>query len=57
MKLGIIGSGVIVQEFLPRLVAMEGMEVVAVQGVPESEEQIRNLCDDNHVTNALTDFD
>ena len=57
MKLGIIGSGIIVQEFLPRLTAMEGMEVVAIQGVPEAKEQIRKLCEDNHVAHALTDFD
>ena len=57
MKLGIIGSGLIVQEFLPRLVALEGVNVVAIQGVPGSEEQIQKLCDDNHVPYALTDFE
>ncbi len=57
MKLGIIGSGTIVQEFLPRLVALEGMEVVAIQGVPGTEQQVQTLCDANGVKHALYDFD
>lgn len=32
MKLGIIGSGMIAQEFLPKLVDMDGVKVMAVQG-------------------------
>ncbi|MBO7676846.1 MAG: Gfo/Idh/MocA family oxidoreductase [Erysipelotrichaceae bacterium] len=57
MRLGIIGSGLIVQEFLPEMVQMEGLDVVAIQGVPGYEEQIRKLCDDNGVPYALTDFE
>ena len=57
MKLGIIGSGGIVQEFLPRLTKLEGLEVRAVQGVPEQLEQIRQLCAENQVEYALTSFE
>lgn len=32
MKLGIIGAGMIVHEFLPSLVKLEGLEIVGMQG-------------------------
>ena len=34
MKLGIIGTGLIVNDFLPELVKMEGLEIVSVMGSP-----------------------
>lgn len=34
MKLGIIGTGMIVKEFLPELVKMEGLEVLSIMGSP-----------------------
>lgn len=57
MKLGIIGSGFIVQEFLPKLVSMEGMEVVAIQGVPSAKDQVEELCAANKVPNAVYSFE
>ncbi len=57
MKLGIIGSGLIVQEFLPKLVKLPGMEVVAVQGVPECRDEVVRLCETNGVPNACTDYE
>lgn len=55
MKLGIIGSGQIVQEFLPMLVTLEGVEVRAIQG--RRREQVQALCRANGVPYAVTDFD
>ena len=57
MKLGIIGSGFIVQEFLPKLVKLEGMEVVAIQGVPQAKEQVEALCKENNVPHAVYSFE
>ena len=57
MKLGIIGSGFIVQEFLPKLVKLEGMEVVAIQGVPNAKEQVEALCKENSVPHAVFSFE
>lgn len=57
MKLGIIGSGLIVQEFLPRLIELDGMEVVAIQGVPEAKEQVETLCRENRVPHAVFRFE
>lgn len=53
MKLGIIGSGGIVQEFLPQLTAMDGVEVVAVLGTPRSKAQVEALCAANGVKHAV----
>ena len=57
MKLGIVGSGSIVQEFLPKLTGMDGVEVVAVQGTPRSKEKTEELCRANGVKHALTSFE
>ena len=57
MKLGVIGSGVIVQEFLPKLVKLEGMEVAGVMNLPECIDQVRELCEKSGVKNACTSFD
>ena len=38
MKLGIIGTGLIVQEFLPELAKLEGLEVKALLSTPRSKE-------------------
>lgn len=54
MKLGIIGSGLIVQEFLPKMVKLEGLEVVAIQG--RKPEQLKTLCEENGVPHAVTNF-
>ena len=57
MKLGIIGSGVIVQDFLPKLVKMDGLEVVAIQGTPDTKAQVEELCSANGVEHAVTSFE
>ena len=43
MKLGIVGAGIIVQEFLPKLVKLEGMEVVGIQSIPADRENLEKL--------------
>ena len=55
MKLGIIGAGMIVKEFLPHLVGMEGLEVVAVMA--RRLEAVQEVCADNGVPHAVTCFD
>lgn len=57
MKLGIIGTGLIVQEFLPRLIELEGIEVLAIQGIPETAEETQKLAAENGVPHALTTFE
>ena len=55
MRLGVIGAGMIVKEFLPKLVAMEGLEVVAVMA--RREEVVREVCEANGVEHAVTSFE
>lgn len=57
MKLGIIGSGIIVQEFLPKLVELDGIEILGIQGVPEMMDEVRALCKENNIANATDDFE
>lgn len=57
MKLGIIGTGLIVQEFLPQLVKLDGLEVVALQGVPAEKEVVEQLCRDNGIAQAVYSFE
>lgn len=55
MRLGIIGAGKIVREFLPMLKEVEGLEVVAVMA--RRAEVVRELCDAHGVQHAVTRFD
>lgn len=57
MRLGIIGSGVIVQEFLPFLTKLDGIEIVGIQGTPNMFEQVKELCQGNGVPNAVSNFE
>lgn len=56
MKLGIIGAGTIVQEFLPRLVELEGVEVVGIQSTPARFSRTEALCEANGVPHVVTGF-
>ncbi len=56
MKIGIIGAGAIVREFLPELVKMDGIEIVGVLGRPQSKERVEVLCAENGVPNAVYRF-
>ena len=44
MKLGIIGKGNIVKEFLPQLAQVEGLEVVALMGSAGKEAEVAAFC-------------
>lgn len=57
MKLGIIGSGVIVEEFLPKLINMKGIEILGIQGVKDMMHEVKRLCDENRISCATYDFD
>lgn len=57
MRLGIIGSGLIVQEFLPKLVQMEGMKIEGILGVPQQIDQVKKLCEEHQISLATSDFD
>lgn len=57
MKLGIIGSGMIVQEFLPSLVKLEGLEIVGMQGTKASIGKVEKICIKYGIPNFTDDFD
>ncbi len=56
MKLGIVGSGMIVEEFLPGLCQIEGIEIVGIQGTPRSYEKVKKISELYHIPLATTDF-
>ena len=57
MKLGIVGSGMIVQEFLPSLVKLEGLEIVGMQGTKASIGKVEKICTKYGIPNFTDDFD
>lgn len=57
MKLGIIGAGAIVREFLPDLQTLPGLEAVVVQGTPRSAEKTAALCAEHGVPHAVQDLE
>lgn len=57
MKLGIIGSGLIVQEFLPDLIALSGMEILAIQGTAASRDMVNDLCARYQIPHAVCSFE
>lgn len=57
MKLGIIGAGGIVQEFLPKLRNIHGLEILGVQGTKRSKEKVEELCAKHEIAHAVDSFD
>ena len=57
MKLGIIGTGKIVREFLPALRQVDGLELTAIQSTPRSIETARELCRTHDIPLATDDFE
>ena len=57
MKLGIIGTGMIVNNFLPFLVKMEGLTVNAMLSTPRSLEKAKEFAASFGITNVTSDFD
>lgn len=57
MKLGIIGSGKIVRMFLPKLVTLEGLEILGLQSTERSLPEARKLCDEFGIPFVTSEFD
>ena len=57
MKLGIIGSGMIVQEFLPSLVKLEDFEILGIQGTKSGIEKVEEICKKYNIPNFTDNFD
>ena len=57
MKLGIVGTGMIVKEFLPSLVKMEGLEVLSIMGSPSGFEKAQALREKYGIPQAAHDLD
>ncbi len=56
MKLGIVGTGKIVQEFLPWLAKCPGIELCALCSTPRSADLAARLCEENGIPQHFTDF-
>ena len=54
MKLGIIGKGMIVKEYLPQLARVEGLEVVALMGSPGKEQEAAAFCTEHGIGHCVT---
>lgn len=57
MRLGIIGAGQIVQEFLPKLVTLDGMEIIAIQSMPFEKRNVEKLCKKNGIPYSATSLE
>ena len=57
MTLGIIETGMIVENFLPYLVKMEGLEIKALLSTPRSLEKARETADRFGIAGVTADFD
>ena len=57
MKLGIIGTGLIVKDFLPELVKMKGLEIVSIMGSPTGFEKAEALSVQYGIPNAVHDLE
>lgn len=56
MKLGVLGTGMIVKEFLPWLAQFPGAEVCALCSTPRSAPLAARLCEENGIPRQFTDF-
>ena len=57
MKLGIVGSGMIVKEFLPSLVKLEDLEILGIQGTKSGIEKVEEICKKYNIPNFTDNFD
>ena len=57
MKLGIVGAGMIVQEFLPSLVKLDGLEIVGIQGTKAGIGKVEEICVKYGIPKFTDDFD
>ena len=57
MKLGIVGSGMIVKEFLPSLVKLEDLEILGIQGTKSGIKKVEEICKKYNIPNFTDNFD
>lgn len=57
MKLGIIGTGWIVKDFLPELTKMDGLEIVSIMGSPKGFEKAQALSAQYAIPKSVHDMD
>lgn len=57
MRLGIVGTGMIVQEVLPELVKITGIECAALCATPRSKEKLEKLCMEYQIAAGFTDYE
>ena len=57
MKLGIVGSGMIVKEFLPSLVKLKDLEILGIQGTKSGIEKVEEICKKYNIPNFTDNFD
>lgn len=57
MKLGIVGTGKIVQEVLPVLMNISGLECCAICGTIRSTEKLESLCEKYRIPNSYTNYE
>ena len=56
MKLGIIGSGMIVNDLLSFIESIENIELVAILGREKSREKIEKIVNQHHIKKAYYDY-
>lgn len=49
MKLGIVGSGMIVGDLLSFVKDVKGIELIHISGTPRSEEKLKHICEEHHM--------
>ena len=57
MKLGIIGSGMIVNDLLSFVESIKNIELVAILGREKSRAKIEKIIDQYHIKKAYYDYD
>ena len=57
MKLGIVGSGMIVRDLLSFIHDVKGIELIHISGTQRSEEQLRDICEKHHFKRYSTNYD
>lgn len=57
MKLGIIGAGKIVKEFLPSLTKIEGLEITGIMSTPKSLDKVKALAAEYGIPHGAATFE
>lgn len=57
MKLGIIGAGKIVKEFLPSLTKIEGLEITGIMSTPKSLDKVKALAAEYGIPHGVATFE